>query len=82
MEKRTYSKPSDVVAEQGKVLVDGPDGVNVALTPEAARVTGTRLLEEGLKAEALQQQAEEGADRISPADEQSSEDLAKAPNRS
>jgi hypothetical protein len=36
MIKPTYDKPSEVVADQGKVLVDGPDHVDVALTPQAA----------------------------------------------
>ena len=45
MSKETYSKPSDVVAEAGRVLVDGPDHVDVALTPEAALETGGRLID-------------------------------------
>lgn len=50
MQDPTYSKPSDVVAEDGRVLVDGPDGVDVALTPEAALETGGRLIDEAAKA--------------------------------
>lgn len=50
MSNETYSKPSDVVAEDGKVRVDGPDHVDVALTPEAAIETGHRLIEEGTRA--------------------------------
>jgi hypothetical protein len=46
MANETYSKPSEVVADDGKVLVDGPDSVDVALTPEAALETGGRLIEE------------------------------------
>jgi len=46
MPKETYSKPSDVVADQGTVWVDGPDDVHVAFTPEAAAETGKRLLEQ------------------------------------
>ena len=38
-----YTEPSTVTAEQGEVLVDGPDGVAVALTPSAAEETGRRL---------------------------------------
>lgn len=45
-----YDKPSDVVSEDGKVLVDGPDHVDVALTPEAALETGRRLMDEAAKA--------------------------------
>lgn len=39
----TYSRPSDVVGSDGRVLVDGPDAVDVALTPEAADETAKRL---------------------------------------
>jgi hypothetical protein len=42
--KSTYAEPSDVAAEDGRVLVDGPDGVDVALTVEAAEETSDRLL--------------------------------------
>lgn len=50
MNKETYDKPSDVVSEDGRVLVDGPDGVDVALTPEAALETGGRLIDQAAKA--------------------------------
>lgn len=39
-----YDAPSEVAAEDGVVTVDGPDGVAVALTPEAAADTSDRLL--------------------------------------
>ena len=42
--RTVYDKPSDVSAEQGEVIIDGPDGVAVSLTPEAARETSSRLL--------------------------------------
>jgi hypothetical protein len=44
-QKEIYSKASDVSAEDGVVNVDGPDGVDVGLTPEAALETSDRLLE-------------------------------------
>jgi hypothetical protein len=47
---KTYADPSSVKAEHGKVIVDGPDGVAVTITPEAAVETSHRLLEKGLKA--------------------------------
>lgn len=50
MPKEIYSKPSDVTAEEGRVLVDGPDSVDVALTPEAAEETGARLIDEAARA--------------------------------
>jgi hypothetical protein len=45
-----YSEPSEVKAVEGNVEVDGPDAVDVALTPEAAEETSERLLGEALKA--------------------------------
>ncbi len=45
MDKQAYDEPSDVSAEDGDVIVDGPDGVAVTLTPEAAIETSDRLLD-------------------------------------
>jgi hypothetical protein len=42
---KIYNEPSEVTAEKGEVLVDGPDGVAVSLTPEAAVETSNRLLD-------------------------------------
>lgn len=39
-----HDRPSSVAAEAGEVLVDGPDGVATALTPDAAEETGRRLI--------------------------------------
>lgn len=50
MAKETYSKPSEVVVENGRVLMDGPNGVDVALTPEAAEETAVRLTDAAAKA--------------------------------
>jgi hypothetical protein len=49
--QETYSKPSVVTAKDGDVQVDGPDGVDVSLTPEAAAETSERLLNGAMKAE-------------------------------
>lgn len=38
------SVPSEVVAEAGDVIVEGPDGVAVTLTADAAEETGRRML--------------------------------------
>ena len=40
-----HEDPSQVVAEQGDVIVEGPDGVAVTMTPDAAEETGRRMLE-------------------------------------
>lgn len=45
-----YNEPSSVVAKDGTVEVEGPDAVEVRLTPEAAGETSERLLEAAMKA--------------------------------
>ncbi len=45
-----YAEPSSVTVEDGAVVVDGPDGVDVQLTPDAAEETSDRLLEGAMKA--------------------------------
>jgi hypothetical protein len=44
MQDKIYDQPSKVEAEDGNVVVDGPDGVAVRLTPDAAVETSDRLL--------------------------------------
>jgi hypothetical protein len=50
MDDRVYDEPTVVDAEDGKVVLDGPDGVAVLMTPEAAMETSDRLLEGAAKA--------------------------------
>lgn len=51
MDKNTiYDEPSRVSAVDGVVEIDGPDAVDVALTPEAAEETSERLLSGAVKA--------------------------------
>jgi hypothetical protein len=51
MDKQTvYDEPSDVSAEEGAVEVEGPDHVEVAMTPEAAEETSERLTTQAVKA--------------------------------
>lgn len=46
METRTPHKTaSEVTAEEGEVIIDGPDGVALSMTPEAAEETAKRLQE-------------------------------------
>ena len=54
MAKEPEAEPSKVAAEDGLVFVDGPDGVAVTMTPEAAEETSQRLLQAA--AQALGQQ--------------------------
>lgn len=49
-DKPVYKQPSDVSADDGAVEVDGPDHVDVKLTPEAAEETSERLAFESIKA--------------------------------
>ena len=48
---KTYDEPSNVSAKDGDVVVDGPDGVDVKLTPSAAVETSDRLLDAGAEAQ-------------------------------
>ena len=50
MNSKAYNEPSNVEAVDGDVMVDGPDAVDVSLTPEAAEETSERLLGEAMKA--------------------------------
>ena len=45
-----YDKPTDVTPENGQVHLDGPDGVAVSMTPEAAEETGERLIHSSIEA--------------------------------
>ena len=47
---RVYDDPSVVTAVDGAVEMNGPDAVDVAMTPEAAEETSERLLGEAFKA--------------------------------
>ena len=45
-----YEEAGDVNALDGAVEVDGPDAVDVAMTPEAAELTAERLTDEAVRA--------------------------------
>jgi len=49
-ENELFDEPTKVTAKKGEVVLDGPDGVDVKMTPEAAEETGDRLLEGSVKA--------------------------------
>ncbi|MCK8455790.1 hypothetical protein [Sphingomonas faeni] len=54
-----HSQPRDVFQECGEVIIDGPDGTVIAMTPEAALRTAGRLDDAAL--EALLARANPGA---------------------
>ncbi|HEX8468833.1 MAG TPA: hypothetical protein VF620_13615 [Allosphingosinicella sp.] len=67
---KLYDTPSEVTVEGGNVAVEGPDGVNVLLTPEAALETSDRLLDGATEAHGQRvRQAEIEAERASRVDE-------------
>jgi hypothetical protein len=45
-----FDEATKVTAKDGEVILDGPDGVDVKLTPEAARETSNRLWDGAAKA--------------------------------
>ncbi|HEX8620607.1 MAG TPA: hypothetical protein VF718_01410 [Allosphingosinicella sp.] len=44
MDEKVYDEPTKVDALDGTVVLDGPDGVAVTMTPDAALETSDRLL--------------------------------------
>lgn len=46
----TYDEPSDVSAKDGGVKLDGPDAVDVTMTPEAAEETAERMVDQAVMA--------------------------------
>lgn len=56
------SSSGKAVAEGGLVLLDGPDGVAVAMTPEAARATAQELIAAADEAAGQERMVDESAD--------------------
>lgn len=50
MTAKPADTPADVFAEEGEVLVEGPDGISYSFTPDAAIETSDRLLTGGMEA--------------------------------
>lgn len=48
--KRPFDEPSEVDAVEGSVTLEGPNAVDVAMTPEAAEETSERLTDRAVKA--------------------------------
>ena len=47
---RLYDEATEVTAKDGEVILDGPDEVDVKVTPEAAEETADNLVEGAVKA--------------------------------
>ncbi len=50
-----FAEASEVSAEEGDVIVEGPDGVAITLTPDAAEETARRLTDAAAQARRQQQ---------------------------
>ena len=59
---QVYDEPTDVKAEDGAVILNGPDGVGVRMTPAAAEETSERLLEGAMKARGQRYFTDDGLD--------------------
>jgi hypothetical protein len=67
--EKLYDTPSEVTVENGNVAVEGPDGVDVLLTPEAALETSDRLLDGATEAHGRRvREAEAESERLSSND--------------
>jgi hypothetical protein len=60
MENKPHETPSDVTAEEGEVQVDGPNGVAVSFTPDAAVETSDRLFRGAAEAKGQKARRESG----------------------
>jgi hypothetical protein len=47
---KLYDEASKVTAQDGEVILDGPDGVDVKVTPEAAEQTAINLEDAAVEA--------------------------------
>jgi len=47
---KLYDEATEVTAIDGEVILDGPDAVDVKVTPEAAEQTADNLIEGAVKA--------------------------------
>lgn len=47
---RVYDEATKVTAQDGEVILDGPDGVDVKVTPEAAEQTAVNLEDAAVEA--------------------------------
>jgi hypothetical protein len=65
MDRKVYDEATDVKPEHGFVSLEGPDGVSVLMTPEAAAETSDRLLDGAAVAKGQQANERRKAERPS-----------------
>ncbi|CAN5430437.1 hypothetical protein BH10PSE15_BH10PSE15_07900 [soil metagenome] len=68
MTKQPENAPGAATAEEGEVMMDGPDGVAVSLTPDAARRTAHSLRAAALEAKRQRCAQEAASSRGEPED--------------
>lgn len=49
-DEKVYDQVTKVTAKEGNVILDGPDGVDVKVTPEAAEATADELIKGAMEA--------------------------------
>lgn len=49
-DEQVYDEATKVTAKDGKVILDGPDNVDVQVTPEAAEASAENLVEGAVQA--------------------------------
>lgn len=59
-----YANPGIASAEEGQVILEGPDGFAITMTPDAAVATGRSLIEAGEQA----REQDPGVDRSATSD--------------
>ncbi|CAN5346353.1 hypothetical protein BH09PSE3_BH09PSE3_05080 [soil metagenome] len=52
MSRKTESRAGNVQAEQGIVIIDGPDAIALSMTPKAASKMGQRMIDAASAAKA------------------------------
>ncbi|MGH6617274.1 hypothetical protein [Sphingomonas sp.] len=60
--KAPHNIPTEATAEQGEVMLDGPDGLAVSLTPDAARRSAERIARAAQEAGDQSRSAESATD--------------------
>ena len=55
-----YDTPTEVVAVDGEVVLDGPDGLGLSMTPAAAAESGKRLVKGAARAKRARRKESSG----------------------